>query len=589
MKETNRSADNRILIVISVFVLLALSLTVTTYYGNKTVTAVRAYVTGQGHWSKAQKDASLYLIRYVTEPDSSYYNLFDRALQVNRGDRAARITLSSDSPDYELAKRGFLQGDNQPEDIDYMIWMFDNFQDMPHMREAISIWETADEKIEILDRLGQEIRVRVEAGELTDSLQAAYLDRIYELDGLLTQYGKDFTMAMNRAAHWTNNMVYWLTIILGFVMITTGAVITTGHLRSVRSWNRKLQQSEEQLRNVLKHSRDVVYKFDLTSGRYEYMSNSVEDMLGYRVDEVLEGGIDFIIDRIHPEDAKKMAEIRDDLMAKDVEKYYNTNSEFRIKNRNGEYIWVSNLRSFIFDEEGNPKAIVGNVRDISELKKNERRLDQSLKEKNVLLAEIHHRVKNNLAVISGLLVLQAERSPTDEISRALRDSQNRIISIAEVHELLYRNNNFSEIDIKKYLDMLISRITSSQSLDTDIRYQLEVEGVGLNIVKAIPFGLLTNELVTNSIKHAFNGRERGTIKLSIYEESETTKVVYEDDGVGFDPELFTSAEYNTLGMQLIKTLLQQLQAEYTIHETDRGFKLSLQFQNSSAGDSILTR
>lgn len=588
MKKFKNKEENKVVVVVTVFVILALSLTVMTYYGNKTITAARAYISGQGHWSKAQKDAVIYLIRYVLEENPVHFNQFDEALEVNRGDRAARITLSSDSPDYEIAREGFILGDNEPDDVEYLIWMFDNFQNISQVKHAVGIWERADQRIEELDRLGSQIHEVINNNTLTPERRAAYLEEIYKLDSVLTKDGKAFAEAMNKTARATNNFVFWLTIVLGLGLIFTGGTVSFSYLRRVESWNKKLQNSEEKLRNVLKNSRDVVYKFNLAKGEYEYMSTSVEAMLGYDVEEVLEGGIDFIIERMHPDDAKKMSEVRDDFIARDVEKYYNSDAEFRVKTKEGNYIWVSNLRSFIFDDEGNPRAIVGCVRDISQRKRNEKQLDRSLREKDVLLAEIHHRVKNNLAVISGLLILQADRSPEGKITKALRDSQNRIHSIAEVHELLYQTQNFSEIDLESYLDKLFSRITRTHNLKIDISYNLDVNNTGLSLVQAVPFGLLMNELVTNSLKHAFHGCNKGTISLKIREENEFFKVIYKDDGIGLNPGIFDGGENKTLGVQLIKTLIKQLQADYKIHKLEKGFKLSLQFKNAPVGNTLIT-
>lgn len=588
MKKFRNKEENKVVVVIAVFVILALSLTVMTFYGNKAATSVRAYIAGQGHWSKAQKDAVIYLTRYVTEQDVRHYEKFGEALQVNLGDRAARLTLSSENPDYKIAREGFLKGKNEPGDIEYLIWMFDNFQDISQIDHAINVWANADENIQELDRLGSEIHNSIINDDLSPGTRSAYLEKIYELDSLLTIDGNTFAGTMNETARATNNLVFWLTIGLGLGLICTGGAISFSYLRRVESWNKKLQKSEERLRNVLKNSRDVVYKFNLENGKYEYMSTSVEGMLGYKVEEVLEGGLDFIIERMHPDDAKKMAEVRDDLIARDVEKYYNSDAEFRVKTKDGDYIWVSNLRSFIFDDEGNPKAIVGSVRDISQRKLNEKRLDKSLKEKDVLLAEIHHRVKNNLAVISGLLILQADRSPKGEITKALQDSQNRISSIAEVHELLYQTQNFSEIDLDSYLDKLFSRITITHNLKLDISYDLDIDNAGLSLVQAVPFGLLMNELVTNSLKHAFEECSKGTISLKIRNEDEYLKVTYKDDGVGLNPEIFENKKNKTLGVQLIKTLIKQLQADYTIHKQEKGFKLSMQFKNAPVGNTLIT-
>ncbi|MDZ7660552.1 PAS domain-containing protein [Fodinibius sp.] len=138
------------------------------------------------------------------------------------------------------------------------------------------------------------------------------------------------------------------------------------------------------------------------------MSSSVKDMLGLSAKEVMEGGPNLILERVHPDDIDRMKKRQEQNQSENVEESMVQDSEFRVKRADGTYIWVNNKRAVVHDSDGKPVAIVGNVRDISVHKHQMEKLDQSLSEKQTLLAEIHHRVKNNLAIVSSLIELQKD-------------------------------------------------------------------------------------------------------------------------------------------------------------------------------------
>ena len=209
-------------------------------------------------------------------------------------------------------------------------------------------------------------------------------------------------------------------------------------------------------------------------------------------------------------------------------------------------------------------GIYGIYVDITDRKIAEKKIKESLKEKEVLLAEIHHRVKNNLAVITGLLELQAQG--TDDVSarQVLRDSQLRINSMALIHEKLYQSENFSKIQFGNYISELTDVITRSYvTKEKPVEFKIESDPAELTITQAIPCGLLLNEVVTNAMKHAFKGREKGEIEIQMKKEDKKIRLTISDDGVGL-PDNFEELEKKSLGMTLIHTLTSQLNGELDI-------------------------
>lgn len=228
--------------------------------------------------------------------------------------------------------------------------------------------------------------------------------------------------------------------------------------------------------------------------------------------------------------------------------------------------------------DGKTVAIFGIYVDITERRQAEERVKKSLKEKEVLLAEIHHRVKNNLAVITGLLELQAFNTDSEEARSVLQESQMRVNSIALIHEKLYQNEDLSEISFDQYLEelseVIVSSLTSSQ---TDVHINIEADPVKLTVNQAIPCGLILNEIITNAHKHAFEGRQEGNIDISIveHESSVTMKIV--DDGIGI-PEGVSLENPTSLGLKLIGTLSRQLRGTPEFRNTGSGTEFILQFE-----------
>lgn len=203
---------------------------------------------------------------------------------------------------------------------------------------------------------------------------------------------------------------------------------------------------------------------------------------------------------------------------------------------------------------------------------------KSLREKEVLISEIHHRVKNNLAVISGLIEIQLhdEEFEKQTLESVLRKIQLRINSIAGVHELLYDTDNFTEIPLESYLLNMFDHLNNVYREDEKaIRFDLDIKMEVININQAVPLGMLFSELFTNSFKHAFQNSEDGNIQIKVKSGDGIITVIYRDTGIGLVKTDFEKS--STIGLTLIKTLLRQLDADYFIEEKD-GFCIQFSFK-----------
>jgi PAS domain S-box-containing protein len=241
--------------------------------------------------------------------------------------------------------------------------------------------------------------------------------------------------------------------------------------------------------------------------------------------------------------------------------------ELPLKNKGGDTIW---WQCFL-----NPVHVNGKFQELSCLvydntdrKEIDRKIRDSLKEKEVLLKEVHHRVKNNLQVISSILNLQSSYVDDPKTLEILRESQQRIKSMSFIHETIYRTSDFSRLEFMDYLKTIISNLIQSyRSAKTRVDFVSEMESVGLNLDQAIPCGLIVNELVSNSLKYAFKGREHGKLTVRLNEEDGVIMLAVMDDGIGL-PADFAFEKNNSLGIQLVYALLDQIDATVKVDQTD---------------------
>lgn len=232
-------------------------------------------------------------------------------------------------------------------------------------------------------------------------------------------------------------------------------------------------------------------------------------------------------------------------------------------NNTGAYVWA--VASPLLDDDGNMVGAIESIRDITEHKRAEEKLRESLREKEVLLQEIHHRVKNNMQVISSLLNLQSEYVKDKESLEMFKESRDRIFSMAFVHEKLYQSEDLTKIDFDVYIKSLTRHIILTYRIDPcAVRLNVNCSDVFLDINKAVPCGLIINELISNSLKHAFPEGREGEITIDFHPDGDNRfKLVVSDNGVGFAEDV-DSSDTETLGLHLISILVAQLKGTMEI-------------------------
>ena len=213
--------------------------------------------------------------------------------------------------------------------------------------------------------------------------------------------------------------------------------------------------------------------------------------------------------------------------------------------------------------------VLASIIDITARKQQEQQLQSALKEKNLLLSEIHHRVKNNLQIIDSLLGMQADNLHHEATVSVLKDCQNRIKSMAMIHQVLYESADFSQVDFAAVAHRLVNSLSVSYALNlSNIAIAMDIEDVQLPIDISIPLGLILNELCTNAMKYAFIDRTRGEMAIGLKQRPENRiELTVTDDGPGL-PAGIDLENASTLGLQLVQLLCEQISAQLDIHRSN---------------------
>lgn len=252
-------------------------------------------------------------------------------------------------------------------------------------------------------------------------------------------------------------------------------------------------------------------------------------------------------------------------------------NEWTYIRKNGETLPVRLSVTAIRDKKGEISGFLGVGFDIREIKAAEQTLKDSLAEKETLLKEIHHRVKNNMQVIASLMFLQAQNAESPETLQALQESQDRVKSMGLIHEQLYRSGNLARVSFQEYMEDLVHTLGQAHGdLADRVSFQINAKDVELPVDTAIPCGLIVNELITNSLKHAFRGQQSGLVSILFVRTADIYTLTVCDNGCGL-PADHDAAARKTLGLSLVTTLARQLDAELEF-ANDNGFSCRLLFR-----------
>jgi len=313
-----------------------------------------------------------------------------------------------------------------------------------------------------------------------------------------------------------------------------------------------------------------------TGGGFHRVNHAYCEMTGYSEAELSQMGYQ---DVTLPEDYHIGADVIQKLMSGEADK---ARFEKRYVTKKNEIIIVSMTTSLLRDHGGDPLYFFTQIQDITEKKKYEKQLEASLVEKETLLKEVHHRVKNNMQMVQSILSLQADKVSEREYRQPLVESIHRIRIMSLVHENLYKSENISQLNLKHYFEELIQGIKRAFTLyESAIKLTVTIDTIPLDIDVVIVCGLIVNELVTNSIKYAFNPLESGKIWVTMKETKENwIELVVGDNGKGV-PNGFDIEASDSLGLRIVRILVEgQLEGRIQMDQS-QGLCFNICFPNKT--------
>jgi PAS domain S-box-containing protein len=372
---------------------------------------------------------------------------------------------------------------------------------------------------------------------------------------------------------WRRNTMWYMAQI-------SPVIDKTGEVTAVVTFARNItdgKRAEESLRlaNILLERtfaslKEAVFVIDFSAQTIITCNAAVEQIFGYKKEEVIGRTLEFLhVNRANYDDFNE--KLSSALKGEGL-----FNAEFAARRKDGVSVVTEYTVTETSDDSGGRTVLVIVARDITERKRAEEQLRVALKEKEVLLKEIHHRVKNNLAVISSLLNMQSKYIKDRKTLEVFRESQNRVKTMALIHTKLYQSTDLARIDFADYIKKLAADLFDSYRLEPDsISLLLNVENVQLDVNVAIPCGLIINELLSNALKHAFPEGHRGEVRISLHLEDETVTLMVADNGIGFPGDIdFRNTE--SLGLQLVTALVMQLGGEIELTR-DKGSTFRISF------------
>ncbi|MBE2225897.1 MAG: PAS domain S-box protein, partial [Ignavibacteria bacterium] len=323
-------------------------------------------------------------------------------------------------------------------------------------------------------------------------------------------------------------------------------------------------------------ARDVIFTLS-TNGTIVSLNKAFDEITGLKREDWIGRNFSGLI---HPEDLPlAISKFENTIAGNKTERY-----EIRFINSEGVSLYGEILTALIW-QDNIPGEILGIVRDVTERKNAEKLILNSLKEKEVLLKEIHHRVKNNLQVIISLLNMQSSELNDPEVMNSFREIQNRVVSMSLIHQSFYQSNSLSDIDFSVYIKRLAENLFKIFGFNREkTALLIDTSGIHISIDTAIPLGLLINEVLSNSLKHGFNENAEGKIYIELTENENEYILKLGDSGCGL-PEEIAPGKTNSLGMTLIKMLCDQIDGKIELN-LNNGTEYIVKFPSKSYKDRL---
>ena len=346
-----------------------------------------------------------------------------------------------------------------------------------------------------------------------------------------------------------------------------------------------LHLSESRYKHLTENSAAVIFSFSIENEVFDFINNSFLTLTGHDRDEVINRDMETMINVL---DIQQKEDIISHFENMITGRSSGSGIEYQIKTASGQIKWVYQQTVTIMNSEGFPVSIDGTMTEFSDQKEAEEELKTLVQQKDLLLSEINHRVKNNLQIISSLINLQSGLEQDDAGRNALNTVKSRITSIALVHDNIYDTDLMPTIDVQNYIEKLISNLIETILDNNNITITKDVENIDMDLDRAVLCGLIINEAISNAFRHAFESYQSGSVSLLFKTSRENYLVKISDTGRGFNPDLTDKPVQHGLGIDIMNSLIKQLNGSIDFY-SDKGTEITIKFpiENSRIREELL--
>ena len=335
----------------------------------------------------------------------------------------------------------------------------------------------------------------------------------------------------------------------------------------------QLMSEKQKIANILKGTNVGTWEWNVQTGDTVFNERWAE-VIGYNLAEISPVSIETWMKFTHPDDLKQSGELLEKHFKGELEYYH---FEARMKHKEGHWVWVLDRGKVTsWTEDGKPLMMFGTHQDITESKQAEDKIKSLLQEKELLLREVHHRIKNHMNMIIGLFMLQEDTLTEPSAIEALQDAQSRARSMMVLYDKLYRTDGFQELPVNEYLSPLIDEVIENFSNKHTVRIEKNLENLILHSEILFPLGIIVNEILTNAMKHAFKENDDGLITVNFSTQDGKSRLIIQDHGVGI-PDSITIEDSTGFGIQLIKLMTKQIHGKIKV-ERSKGTKFIIEFE-----------
>ena len=379
-----------------------------------------------------------------------------------------------------------------------------------------------------------------------------------------------------RMARKPGGEVFWVRLDATAAQEGNGAStsrVTLTDISAIKQAEEEVSLAKGKLRHALDGTNAGIWDWNIQSGEASIDEKSAA-LLGYTLAELEPFSFQTWMSLKHPGDMK----IVDQQMMKHVRgetDFYS--SETRMRHKDGSWVWIQGRGKIIDrDKDGKPLRMFGTNVDITERKLAEEKIESLVAEKELILKEVHHRIKNNMSSLHGIFALQASVSKSPEAVAALEAAKIRVLSMMVIYGKLFQSASFDSISLSDYLPSLVDDIVANFANSPSVRVEKKIDNVVLDVNKAQTLGIILNELLTNIMKYAFADGRAGRISVSASMGGGSVRLVIEDDGVGL-PKGVDFGNPDGFGIELVSALMQQLEGAIRT-ERGNGTKITIEFK-----------